>query len=139
MTQQNEPTGRTAPSPPNAPIHAVLPSGRTAPSPPNAPVHAMMCVDGRCAAKGSEVLHARIWDALEQERLAYYRSGGTVRFTASSCLGSCDFGPTLAIYTTQTTGHVDASWHHEMSESSILRLLRSLHAEQQQIRNNGPL
>ncbi len=115
----------------------------------------LVCVDGRCAAKGSEGLYARLWSLLEENSLAYYKSGGSIRLTASSCLGACDYGPTVATYPgsiprrTPPTGiaerapnpgnfdtggeNVDArhqnvdTWHYEMTEESALALARKLH------------
>jgi (2Fe-2S) ferredoxin len=104
-----------------------LPSGRTAPPMPLTSAHVLVCVDGRCAARGAEVLHARLWDDLEQEKLAYYRSGGSIRLTASSCLGSCDFGPTVAVYADRGEAGWSGTWHHEMDEASTMTLLRELH------------
>jgi (2Fe-2S) ferredoxin len=69
-----------------------------------------------------------LWDDLEQEKLAYYRSGGSIRLTASSCLGACDFGPTVAVYAANG-GSVTPSWHYEMTEESTMAMLRRLHNE----------
>lgn len=97
------------------------------PTPPTS-AHLLVCVDARCAAHGGRELHGALWDALERERLSYYQTGGTIRLTASSCLGACDSGPTMACYANDLqTGTLAATWLGRQNLESALVLARSMH------------
>lgn len=89
--------------------------------------HLLVCVGPRCVERGSRELHARLWNALETESLAYYKSGGSVRMTATDCLGACESGPTVACYARRSDGRgLDESFHAGMDLESALELARSV-------------
>jgi (2Fe-2S) ferredoxin len=86
----------------------------------------MICTDARCAAQGSRLLFQSVWKALEDEGLAYYKTGGNLRLTTSGCLGACQFGPTMTCYFKNQSGLREA-WYHGMSRDKILGVARALH------------
>jgi (2Fe-2S) ferredoxin len=88
----------------------------------------MICVDERCAARGSRVLFGRVWRGLESEGLAYYKSGGNLRLTHSGCLGACQFGPAVTCYFRQGDALREA-WYHDMNEARTIALARALHSD----------
>jgi (2Fe-2S) ferredoxin len=96
------------------------------PTVPPTSAHVLVCVDGRCAVRGSQELHRALWQAMEDERLAYYRTGGTVRMTSSGCLGACDHGPTVAVYSSAPTGTVTSTWYGSMTLPETLEVVRAL-------------
>jgi (2Fe-2S) ferredoxin len=99
------------------------------PTVPSTSAHVLVCVDGRCAVRGSQELHRALWQAMEDERLAYYRTGGSVRMTSSGCLGACDHGPTVAVYSSDTTGTVTPRWYGSMTFPETLGVVRALNTE----------
>lgn len=52
-------------------------------------------------------MHRLLTRTLEQHHLIYYKSGGTLRYTTSGCLGACSFGPILACYRNTKHGLTD--------------------------------
>jgi (2Fe-2S) ferredoxin len=69
-----------------------------------------------------------VWDALDREKLAYYRTGGSVRLTETGCLGACDLGPTIACYTANPQdARLDQQWRVNMTAEKIVELARSVH------------
>lgn len=96
------------------------------PSVPLTSAHVLVCVDGRCAVRGSQELHRALWQAMEDERLAYYRSGGSVRMTSSGCLGACDHGPTVAVYANHADGTTTPKWYGSMTLPETLNVVRAL-------------
>ncbi len=96
------------------------------PAIPSTSAHVLVCVDGRCAVRGSQELHRALWQAMEDERLAYYRSGGSVRMTSSGCLGACDHGPTVAVYATDSQGGITPKWYGSMTLPETLEVVREL-------------
>jgi (2Fe-2S) ferredoxin len=99
------------------------------PTVPSTSAHVLVCVDGRCAVRGSQELHRALWQAMEDERLAYYRTGGSVRMTSSGCLGACDHGPTVAVYSSDPKGTVTPKWYGSMTLPETLGVVRALNAE----------
>jgi (2Fe-2S) ferredoxin len=93
---------------------------------PQTSAHVLVCVDGRCAVRGSQELHRALWQAMEQERLAYYRTGGSVRMTSSGCLGACDHGPTVAVYANHADGTTTPTWYGSMTLPQTLDVVRAL-------------
>ena len=93
---------------------------------PSTSAHVLVCVDGRCAVRGSQELHRFLWQAMEEERLAYYRTGGSVRMTSSGCLGACDHGPTVAVYAPDAQGIVQPRWFGSMTLPETLEVVREL-------------
>lgn len=72
--------------------------------------HLLLCQGGSCLARGADLLHLALGRALESEKLAYYKTGGSVRLTKSGCLGACNFGPTLACYR-ERAGNLEQAWY----------------------------
>jgi (2Fe-2S) ferredoxin len=88
--------------------------------------HVLICVDDRCAARGSRVLFQSVWRGLEVESLAYYKSGGNLRLSHSGCLGACSFGPTVTCYF-KRDGELREAWYHGMDHPRTMSLARALH------------
>lgn len=89
--------------------------------------HLMICVDERCAAKGSRQLFQAVWRGLEAENLAYYKTGGNLRLTHSGCLGACAHGPAVTCYF-KRAGKLEEAWYAGMTYPRTLGLARALHA-----------
>ncbi len=89
--------------------------------------HLLVCVDGRCAERGSRQLFQNLWRELEGERLAYYATDGNLRLSHSGCLGACSFGPAVTCYF-QRDGGLHQAWYHGMDIPKTMALARSLHA-----------
>lgn len=68
-------------------------------------------------------MFSQIWAGLERDGLAYYKSTGSVRCTASGCLGACGEGPTVAAY--PNIG--PPQWWVAMTVDETLALARRLH------------
>ena len=83
--------------------------------------HLLVCTGPSCTARGSRALFDRLWVRFEHERLAYYRSGGSIRLTESGCLGACSYGPSVACY----SGGSEA-WYAGMDEQRIVALARAV-------------
>jgi (2Fe-2S) ferredoxin len=72
-----------------------------------------------------------VWDALDREKIAYYRTGGSVRLTETGCLGACDLGPTIACYLANSdpaSNVLTQTWRVNMTAEKIVGLARSVHA-----------
>lgn len=69
-----------------------------------------------------------LWNGLERERLAYHTSGGSLRLTASGCLGACQFGPNLTCYRKRDDGLLEEAWYAGMDSSRCMEVARALHA-----------
>ena len=72
--------------------------------------HLLVCQGQNCQARGSVLLHKALWNHLERQSLAYYKTGGTVRLTESGCLGACSFGPALCVYR-QQEDRLEEGWY----------------------------
>ena len=72
--------------------------------------HMLVCQGPNCQARGSTLLYQALWNHLERQKLAYYKSGGSVRLTESGCLGACSFGPTLCVYRQREDG-LEEGWY----------------------------
>ena len=88
--------------------------------------HLLICTGPSCRRVGAATLFAEAWQDLENERLAYHTTGGTLRLTESGCLGACNTGPTVAAY------HADGAqlaqaWYADMNREKLLELARALH------------
>ena len=70
-------------------------------------------------------MFSKVWSALEHEQLAYYKTGGTVRCSASGCLGACAEGPTVASY--PRTG--EPQWWVGMTADATVALAAELQAD----------
>lgn len=75
--------------------------------------HLLVCQGQNCLARGSALLHRALWNHLERQALAYYKRGGTLRLTESSCLGACSYGPTLCVYRESPTpgAGLEEAWY----------------------------
>ncbi len=70
-------------------------------------------------------MFSKTWAALEREGLAYYKSNGSVRCTATGCLGACGEGPTVAAYPSGGP----PQWWIGMTVEETLALARRLHTD----------
>ena len=82
--------------------------------------HLLLCTGPRCRARGADTVFRYLWDALEREGLAYYKTGGTLRLTESSCLGACCCGPILLAYPA-------GAWYYGVTVPAALEIARALH------------
>lgn len=74
--------------------------------------HLLLCQNGNCQTRGAALLHSVLTRSLEQHHLIYYKSGGTLRYTTSGCLGACSFGPIMACYrNTQEGKGLEEAWY----------------------------
>jgi (2Fe-2S) ferredoxin len=89
--------------------------------------HLLVCVGPRCSSRGAREAFDEVWDQMDRERLAYYRTGGSVRLTESGCLGACDLGPTVACYQRRPDELIEQKWFVRMSVARIMELARSVH------------
>ena len=87
-------------------------TGPTSPQPKHFATrgHLLVCQNTNCQARGSGPLYRALWNALERDNLAYYKSGGSLRLTESGCLGACQFGPVMACYRTRG-GELEQAWY----------------------------
>lgn len=88
--------------------------------------HLLVCQHANCRARGADLLYQGLWNALERERLAYYKSGGSVRLTTSGCLGACSFGPTLCVYR-ERAGELEEGWYAAVDFRLALEVARAVH------------
>lgn len=89
--------------------------------------HLLLCTGPRCSRRGSGRVFEDAWSALEARALAYYKRGGTVRLTASGCLGQCSHGPTLVAYHGDAQGRLSEAWYVGIDAPALLRIARALH------------
>lgn len=87
--------------------------------------HMMLCQNNSCRQKGSDVLHLALTRALEQHHLMYYKSGGSIRYTVSGCLGACSHGPVLACYRKTEQG-MEEGWYHAMTLPLALKVAQAV-------------
>ena len=101
--------------------------------------HLLVCQNGSCRARGSELLYQALWNALEREQLAYYKQGGSLRLTSSGCLGACSFGPTLCVYR-ERAGGLEEGWYAAVDFRLAMQVARAVHegAELPEERRYGP-
>lgn len=64
--------------------------------------HLLVCQGKSCQSRGSALLYKALWNHLEKKAMSYYKKGGNLRLSESSCLGACSYGPTLCVYRQQT-------------------------------------
>lgn len=97
--------------------------------------HLLLCQNQNCRARGADLLLLALTRALEKEGLAYYKAGGSVRLTATGCLGACQFGPVLACYRPP-----EEAWYEAVDLPLALRVARAVHAGEElpQERRYGP-
>ncbi len=90
--------------------------------------HLMLCQNTNCVQRGADHLHRVLTVALEREHLMYYKKGGTLRYTASGCLGACSSGPVLACYR-QRDGQLEQGWYYGATLPVALEVARAVHNE----------
>ena len=99
-------------------------SGSSRPHDVAAPTpHLLVCTGPNCAARGAGAMFSAVWAGLERDHLAYYKTGGSVRCTATGCLGACSEGPTVAAYGNDGT----AQWWVAMTADATIALAAELH------------
>jgi (2Fe-2S) ferredoxin len=89
--------------------------------------HILICTDPRCAQVGSKLLFQAVWQGLETEKLAYFKTGGNLRLSESGCLGACQFGPTVACYFKQGSS-LQQAWFYQQTLPSVMILAKALHS-----------
>ena len=101
--------------------------------------HLLLCQHTNCAARGAKLLYQALWNALEREKLAYFKSGGSLRLTGSGCLGACSYGPVLCVYR-QRAAVLEEGWYVAADLLLALRVARAVHAGEElpQERKYGP-
>lgn len=90
--------------------------------------HLLICQNTNCKARGSDLLYRAVWNALEQEKLAYYKTGGSLRLTESGCLGACSFGPVMACYRTRN-GVMEEAWYAAVDVPLAKQVAQAIHDE----------
>ncbi len=99
--------------------------------------HLLLCQNGNCQSRGAALLHSVLTRNLEQHHLIYYKSGGTLRYTTSGCLGACSFGPIMACYRNIQDGEGNSSTGLEEAWYSGVTLPLALEVAQA-IQHNRP-
>lgn len=89
--------------------------------------HILVCVGPQCSKRGSRELLARGTAALEKEHVVYYKTGGTVRLTATSCLGACAYGPNVTAYYGDEAGQLREAWYAGVDDGRLSRIAKALH------------
>ena len=89
----------------------------------------MLCQNSSCKQRGADVLHLALTRGLEQEHLMYYKSGGSIRYTTSGCLGACSYGPVLACYR-QTPEGIEEAWYFGVNFPLAMKVARAVQQEQ---------
>jgi len=87
--------------------------------------HLMLCQNTNCVQRGADHLRRVLGAALEREHLMYYKTGGTLRYTASGCLGACSSGPILACYH-QREGQLEQAWYYGVTLPLALEVARAV-------------
>jgi len=90
--------------------------------------HLLLCMNTNCRSRGADLLHLALSRAFEQEKLAYYKSGGSLRFTTSGCLGACSHGPVLACYR-ERNGSLEQAWYEHVDYPLAMRVARAAHEQ----------
>ncbi len=91
--------------------------------------HLLVCTGPTCASKGARGLFAGVWEALAEERIAYYCTGGSVRLTESGCLGACDYGPTVGAYLAEPDGQFAERFYVRMTLGATVDVARRAHRQ----------
>ena len=101
--------------------------------------HLLVCQHTNCRARGSDLLYRSLWNALDAQRLAYFKTGGSLRLTESGCLGACSAGPVLCVYR-QRAGGLEEGWYAATDFPLALKVARAVHegAELPEDRKYGP-
>jgi (2Fe-2S) ferredoxin len=89
--------------------------------------HVLVCTGPRCSRAGSRSVVASATAELERRRLAYYKTGGSVRLSEASCLGACAHGPTVVAYHGESSGTLAEVWYVGMDSARVVELAEALH------------
>ena len=89
--------------------------------------HLLVCVGPQCGKRGSREVLARANAELEAGKLAYYTEGGSIRLTATSCLGACAHGPNLTAYYGDTGGSLAEAWYAGVDSAGVKEIAEALH------------
>lgn len=89
--------------------------------------HLLVCTGPDCTQRGARGLFARVTSELEAQRLAYYKSGGSVRLTEAGCLGACAHGPNACAYFERGDGALAQAWYAGVDDADLVALARALH------------
>lgn len=90
--------------------------------------HLLVCVGPQCSKRGSRELLGRATAHLEAQKLAYYKEGGTLRLTATGCLGACAHGPNLTAYYGDENGQLREAWYAGVDDARLKSIAEALHA-----------
>ncbi|AZI41668.1 (2Fe-2S) ferredoxin domain-containing protein [Deinococcus psychrotolerans] len=90
--------------------------------------HLLICQNSNCKARGSDLLYRAVWNALEQDKLAYYKAGGSLRLTESGCLGGCKSGPVMTCYRTRD-GQMEEAWYAAVDFPLARQVAQAIHDE----------
>ncbi|MBB6098731.1 (2Fe-2S) ferredoxin [Deinobacterium chartae] len=91
--------------------------------------HLLLCQNANCRKRGADLLHLGLARALEEQRLMYYKAGGSLRYTTSGCLGACSYGPVLALYRQRPDGTgLEQAWYFGVDFPLALEVARAAHA-----------
>ncbi|GAA4007975.1 NAD(P)H-dependent oxidoreductase subunit E [Deinococcus rubellus] len=90
--------------------------------------HLLVCQNSNCKARGSDLLYRALWNVLERDKLAYYKSGGSLRLTESGCLGACGFGPVMVCYRTRN-GAMEEAWYAAVNVLLAREVAQAMHDE----------
>jgi (2Fe-2S) ferredoxin len=101
--------------------------------------HLLVCQHTNCKSRGSDLLYRALWNALDRERLAYYKGGGSLRLTESGCLGACSSGPAMCVYRQGEQG-LEEGWYASADLPLALKVAQAVHdgAELPADRKYGP-
>ncbi|WP_027482100.1 (2Fe-2S) ferredoxin domain-containing protein [Deinococcus pimensis] len=88
--------------------------------------HLLVCQNGNCRARGADLLMLALTRAMENEKLMYYKAGGSVRLTSSGCLGACSHGPVVACYR-ERGGALEQGWYEGVTLPLALEIARAVH------------
>ncbi len=102
--------------------------------------HLLICQNANCQARGSDLLYRAAQNMLERDKLAYYKTGGSLRLTQSGCLGACQFGPVMACYRSRG-GQLEEAWYAAADLPLVRAVAQAMHEEDEwpQERRYGPL
>ncbi len=88
--------------------------------------HLLVCQHVNCRTRGSQLLYTALWNALDREKLAYFKTGGSLRLTESGCLGACSFGPVLCVYR-ERAGQLEEGWYAAADYKLGMDVARAVH------------
>lgn len=94
----------------------------------------MVCQGPRCGALGSVVWFPHLIAQLEEKHVLYYKTGGSLRVTASTCLGGCSAAPVVLCYYLSQGEHSSSgftnAWFGNVSLDSALDIALKIHNNQ---------